>query len=782
MTGSLGKKLIRDLLRAKASFGAAILVVLLGVTLLGTSYASYKNLLRSYEHSYDVLHFADFVSGMRDAGDDLPELVTGLPGIARAEARLVGELPAVTPDGESGGVVARIISVPAPAEPAVNNVLVYEGEYLTGAPGEVLLESSFAEFHDVDPGDTLRVISRGEPVDLVVRGLVRTAEYILPAKSKQDFLPQPKIFAIVYADHATAVELLGLPDPYNDVAVVIESGADREAVIDALAERVAPAMVTGTTVREDQASNAALKMDLEGFREMALAFPILFFAAAAITLAILLGRMVRAQMPVVGLMRAVGYGPRAVLWHYTAFGLAIGLVGAVAGSVLGFLLGGVVTRFYVQIINVPVVKIEPEWTSLAVGLVAAVLVCAAAALLPAWRASRIQPADAMRGEIGIAGSGGTRIGAGWPPALRIAVRNILRNRLRSFYTAVGIALAAVVVVISVAYLDTMNSMIDQEFEVAMPHDATVYFGTPVDAGIVAEIREIPGVAEVEPFVQVPVEIRVNGERYSTLLVGLPADARLWNLFDAQQNRVTPDAGLRLAMGLRERLRVEVGDEIEVAAFGYIERMEIAGFVEQMMGSNAYLSLEALQDHIGLGAGVTGVMALAEPGRDHEMVRELEKLPDVAYTSTAFGIREMLDEFMGLFYGIIGMMVAFAALLAFTVVFNTVTVSVMERRRELATMRMIGAGMGRVAAIVTLENLGIGILGIAGGLLVGRLLSDPAVMLFNSDAFSFNRAVVEPLTVAVLAVVLLIVVLASAVPGIRYVSRMELADVARERAT
>jgi len=211
-------------------------------------------------------------------------------------------------------------------------------------------------------------------------------------------------------------------------------------------------------------------------------------------------------------------------------------------------------------------------------------------------------------------------------------------------------------------------------------------------------------------------------------------------------------------------------------------VEITGFVQQMMGSNAYLSLAALQDRIGLGASVTGVMALAEPGRDREMVRELEKLPDVAYTSTAFGIREMLDEFMGLFYGIIGIMVLFAALLAFTVVFNTVTVSVMERRRELATMRMIGAGMGRVAAIVTLENLGIGILGIAGGLIVGRLLSEPAVKLFNSDAFSFNRAVVEPLTVGVLAVVLLIVVLASAVPGIRYVSRMELADVARERAT
>ncbi len=132
MTGSLGKKLVRDLLQAKASFGAAILVVLLGVTLFGASYASYRNLLRSYQHSYDMLHFADFVSTISGAGSDLPARVADLPGAAGVETRLVGDVSAVAPGGESGGVVARIISVPVPKRPAVNDVKVYDGEYLSG--------------------------------------------------------------------------------------------------------------------------------------------------------------------------------------------------------------------------------------------------------------------------------------------------------------------------------------------------------------------------------------------------------------------------------------------------------------------------------------------------------------------------------------------------------------------------------------------------------------------------------------------------------------------------
>ena len=68
------------------------------------------------------------------------------------------------------------------------------------------------------------------------------------------------------------------------------------------------------------------------------------------------------------------------------------------------------------------------------------------------------------------------------------------------------------------------------------------------------------------------------------------------------------------------------------------------------------------------------------------------------------------------------------------------------------------------------------------LVAGSLLAGPALKLFDSDAFSFGRAVVEPATLAVVTVGLMVVALVSALPVIRYVSRMELADVARERAT
>jgi putative ABC transport system permease protein len=267
-----------------------------------------------------------------------------------------------------------------------------------------------------------------------------------------------------------------------------------------------------------------------------------------------------------------------------------------------------------------------------------------------------------------------------------------------------------------------------------------------------------------------------------LLVGLPPDGELWNLFDGDENRIAPGEGLLVADALRVRLGVEVGDEIEVATPGYVAKLPIAGFVQQMMGSNAYLALPALQQRVGIGDLVTGVLVRAEPGREQEVGRALERLPQAAFVSTTAGFREMIDELMGLFYGFVGVMILFAVLLSFVVVFNTVTVSVMERRRELATMRMIGAGMGRVAAIVTIENLGIAVVGTAFGIAAGMAMAGPAVQLFNSDSFSFGKAVVEPVTLAALTVGLLVVVLVSALPGIRYVSRMELADVARERAT
>ena len=194
--------------------------------------------------------------------------------------------------------------------------------------------------------------------------------------------------------------------------------------------------------------------------------------------------------------------------------------------------------------------------------------------------------------------------------------------------------------------------------------------------------------------------------------------------------------------------------------GLIVWPTVEGFVSQGMGSSAYVSLEWLQNRLGLERMVAGLAVQTTEAETDSIVARLERLPGVSQLAVQSLVREGLEEFMGLLYGFLGMMILFSALLAFAVVFNTVTVSVMERRRELASMRMIGASLRSIGVIVTVENLLIATVGVVAGVVAGRLLAVPMVQLFNSDVFTIDRVLVRPVTLVGVVVGLFAVVLLS----------------------
>ena len=75
-------------------------------------------------------------------------------------------------------------------------------------------------------------------------------------------------------------------------------------------------------------------------------FPLLFLAAAALATGVLMRRLVSAQRPTIGMLRACGYSRRQVVAHYLTFGLAVGLAGGVAGAAAGLGLAGLLTHAY----------------------------------------------------------------------------------------------------------------------------------------------------------------------------------------------------------------------------------------------------------------------------------------------------------------------------------------------------------------------------------------------------------------------------------------------------
>jgi putative ABC transport system permease protein len=167
------------------------------------------------------------------------------------------------------------------------------------------------------------------------------------------------------------------------------------------------------------------------------------------------------------------------------------------------------------------------------------------------------------------------------------------------------------------------------------------------------------------------------------------------------------------------------------------------------------------------------------GPPDEALRErLLALPGGTTVEYTEEVRDYINEMNQLFFVFVGIMLAFGVALGFAIIFNTITINTLERRRELATMRTIGAGVGRLGAMLTVENVLMGLLGLVVGLPLGYLISLYFASLYQNELFDMPT-VIYTRTYGIASLGALLVLLLAEVPSVRFLRRLDLPAAVRE---
>ncbi|MDH3260262.1 MAG: FtsX-like permease family protein [Acidimicrobiia bacterium] len=781
---TLRTKLRRDLGRQKAQFAAITITVFLGITMFGASYDSFQNLEASYAQTATEFSFANLTL----AGGDVVQFATdsaGLPGVEAVSTRTVADLPFRLGDTK---LLGRVVGIPE-SGPIVNQVLVLEGSDPTG-PNSVLMEEHLAAHFDITPGDTFEIQGPSGWMGVEIAGIISSPEYIWPAASRQEVITTPDNFGVVFAPQSTAAALSGEGNP-NEAVVYYNDGHENEALTESLTTRAYELGALETFTRAEQPSNAALEEDLAGFEEMGLFFPILFLSAAAMAAYVMITRLVHAQRPQIGILLANGFTKRQVLRHYLGYGIVPGLIGSIPGAIAGVLLARVITGLYTTFISVPitVIRFYPStlFAAIALGLLATLVAAAA----PALAASRLSPAESMRGSVPT-GKGRASLAERLLPPLRrlpirwrMTLRGIERNPRRTIYTVIGVVLSLTLVLVSWGMLDTIEHLMDRQFVQIQKEDARVYFTTPVGAADLAALADIAGVAGVEPSLELPIAIEAKGERYETLLVAIDADTEMHTFYTGTDTTTTlPTNGVLAGIGVADQLNIAAGDAVSVTVGGVNLTLDthVTDFIDEPLGSMVYISESYAEELAGIPLPATSALLTYEEGASSSDIRNaIVELPQVAAFEDAKAIYNIMQDYMALFYVFIGVMLAFGAAMAFALIFNTMSVNIAERSREVATLLAVGTKRRTISRLITTENLLVAAIGIPLGLVAGYLTSAAAMASFQSDMFRFELYV-RPSTFVWSAVAILIVALISQWPGLRAVRRMDIASVVKERST
>ena len=782
---TLTVKALRDIRRQRSQFAAIALVVLLGVALYAASYDAFRGLQASYREAYTDLHFADLtVSG--GATDRIAQ-VARRDGASDVQARTVADLPMQVGDTK---FIGRVVGLPADQQPSVDRVKPTSGSYLSPAsPDGVLVEQHMADTFHLSAGDRVVVTGDHGPTSVQALGVAASPEYFWPAPDRQNLLPPPKSFGVLFVPEPLAERLTGIARP-NQAAIYYPGGNPDAALTGRLTAAADAAGATDVLTRSDQPSNSALQEDVNGFRTLAILFPLLFLTAAALAVSVLMRRLVTAQRPIIGMLRACGYSRGQIVRHYLLFGLAAGIAGAVLGAIGGVLLAGVVTHAYVKELLIPVTVVKVSPVTIAFGILFGLAATLLASALPARRAAQTPPAEAMR-RFAPAGGGHRSLAERMVPPLGalpvrwlMVIRSIGRNRLRTLSTALGVVLALCLILVSWGMIDTTQLLVDRQFNEVQRQDAEVYFEPGVTATTLKQVRGVSGVASAEPGADLPVTLHSGDRLYQTELDGFQRDTQMHGFIPSGGGPTElPSSGALAGKALQGKLGVGTGSEVTAALpGGKSATLRLDGFVNEPLGTYVYATLDQVRAAVGPSLGEGNVALVRyQPGVNRDQMRNrLSSLPGAVAFSDTRALYDAANSYLGLFYAFVGIMLIFGGTMAFTLLFNAMTTNIAERVVEVATLRAAGARHRTLARMITAENVLMTLIGIGPGLLVGYELARLFMGQFSNDQFDFDLQI-RASTFILSALAILVVALLSQLPGLRAVRRLDVAEVVRERA-
>ena len=780
---AIQRKVFRNLWQLKGQVLAIALVITVGVAMFITYFSTFDSLSRTQQKFYDRYRFADVFAGMKRAPNHLVSRLGSIPGVAQADTRVVAEVT-LDVEGMSEPVTGRLISIDVTQAARLNDLALLRGRLPDpGRPDEVLVSEGFALAHGFDPGASFSAVINGRKRRLHVVGIGLSPEFVYAIRPG-DLMPDESRFGVMWMDHKALATAFDMEGGFNDVALKLVPGASADDVIAHLDRLLETYGGLGAFPRSLQISNWYLDSELQQLRGFGLFVPVVFLSVAAFLLNVVLRRIVAVQREQIAALKALGYSNVQVGWHFAQWSLLISVLGGTLGVWLGSWMGRGMIGLYNDYFRFPFLDYR-----LTTGVVlAATMFGLAAAIVGALgavrQAVRLPPAEAMRPA---------------PPALyrktwlerigierilsqpaRIVLRNLKSHPLRTSASVVGIGFSAGLMVIGLFFLDTIDVVMDLQFNQIQRQDITLSFVEPRSSAAFREVSRLTGVLDAEPARSLAVRLRAGHRTRQTAVTGVDSGARLQRVVNADFRAVElPSEGLVLSSKLAEILHVQPGSTLTLEVLEGtrpVRQVVVSRTVDEYMGAQAYMHMDALHELMREGRILSGAYLRVDPALADNLYARLKLIPSVAGVALKSAARiefeRQMDEMMGVF---IFFNIVFAAVITVGVVYNVARIALSERQHELASLRVLGFTRAEISSILLGELAVLTVLAIPLGLAMGYGFAGFMVEVFDTELYRFPL-VISPRTYAASALVVLLSATLSGLLVRRRLDHLDLIEV------
>ena len=785
---NLDRKLLRDLLRLRGQAIAVAMVIACGLAMMIMARSLIFSLSNTQREYYQAHHFADVFVQLKRAPLSIAARIQDIAGVATVQTGVTARatLDIAGRDEPASGVLR---SLPDVGTPELNRLYLRAGRWLRPrSHGELLIGEAFAEANGLRPGDTLTLLLNGRRSGFRIAGIVLSPEYIFESRPGAA-LPDHRNFGIFWMPYQELAAAFDLTGAFNDVALTLAPAANEADVIAALDRLLKSYGARGAYGRATHPSHIRVTDEIGMLTTLAIGFPLVFLSVAAFMTNAVLSRLLSLQREQIAILKAFGFSNRQIVVHYLKFAFAMVAIGTVFGALGGLFLGERLVEMYHAFFRFPALEFQLDTAALLLALLVSTLAAATGVWSAVRRAARLPPAEAMRPEppsrYRPALIERTGVGKWLTHSFRIAMRNLERKPLQAALTVIGLALATGILVVPNCLRDSVAEILEFQWDVVQRQDITVGLIEPASAEVLNHLRQLPGAVAVESFRNAFVRIHFGPIHRQIVLQGLPAEGLHNRVIGEGHRQIRLDGinagGLVISAKLAELLNAKVGDDLGIESLEgkpAIRSVRLVGMSEDFAGLSAYMELGALNRLLGEGDVITGASFAVEGPRRPEFLRALKSTPRVSVVAIKESLRESFKETTAASLNLLqSIYLVLATVVAFGVVYNNAQISLAERARELATLRVIGFTRREVGAVLIIELVTLALIAVPLGLLLGTVFSIGILQQVNTETVRLP-VIFTAQNYAIAAVIVTIASIASAVFVLRKLDRLNLIGALR----
>ena len=479
-------------------------------------------------------------------------------------------------------------------------------------------------------------------------------------------------------------------------------------------------------------------------------FPVFFFLVAALVCMTTMTRMVDEQRNEMGTLKALGYSKLQIASKYLIYALIASILGSILGCSLGmYLFPTVIFNAWNTLYNIDQIKFlfQPGLILLASGSVTGITLLAT--LYSIYSELIEMPSQLMRPKAAKAGKKILleRISFIWKRLSflrKVTARNIFRYKKRFFMTIIGIAGCSALLVAGFGINDSISDIVNQQYNVIYHYDATVAAKTNE---ITSQIQSLKGVKDVYEEDHLAVTTKIENKDISTTVHIISNDKKFKDfctLFNGKKEFDLDDSSVLISQKMATKLNKKAGDTIKFKdANNKVIKAKIKGVFRNYVGHHIYAS-ETLYKSWNTNAKTTHTYLIKSKKTTKKFERNLgNKIMNVDgvqsvtfYSSLQKNFKDMIKSISY----IVVVLVISAACLAFVVLYNLSNVNISERKREIATIKVLGFTRKEVDAYINRETILLTILGSLIGLGIGVGLHHLIMNLAEMDDIMFGRTI------------------------------------------